>query len=119
MTSELSVRRLQELPHFALAPGIQARPVMGERMNLNVVTLEAGAVAAVHFHGEEQIGYVARGSCVLTDGTATYRLGEGDTYHAPPGVPHGARALDQGCVIIDVFAPPKAEIVALLADARG
>jgi quercetin dioxygenase-like cupin family protein len=119
MMNDLSVRRPEELPHFALAPGIEARPVMGERMNLNVVRLEAGAVAAVHSHGEEQIGYVARGSCVLTDGTATHRLDEGDIYHAPPGVPHGAHALDEGCVIIDVFAPPKAEIVTLLADGRG
>ena len=43
------------------------------------------------------------------------RVVPGDTYHAPPGVPHGLRAGAEGCVVIDVFSPPRAALVELIA----
>lgn len=112
--SRLRIERGGELPSFALADGIDIRPLAGERLNINIVTLAPGAVAPVHTHDEEQIGYVVSGACDFSDGTRTRRLAAGDAYHAPPGVPHGATALDEGCVIIDAFAPPKAEVLRLL-----
>jgi hypothetical protein len=33
----------------------------------------------------------------------------------PPHVPHGGAAGSQGCTVIDVFTPPRAGIVALMA----
>lgn len=41
----------------------------------------------------------------------------GDLYHVPPGVPHGARTGDEPCVVVDVFSPPRAALVALIAQA--
>lgn len=103
-----------DLRAFEVSPGVTIHPVLGERMNVNVVHLAPDAVADVHSHDEEQLGYVVRGDCEFTDGTRTHRLGPGDLYHAPAGTPHGARAFAEGCVIIDTFAPPRAGIRELL-----
>lgn len=111
----LRVVRGEDLPIVVLTTGITAAALLGERLNINVVTLEPGAVAPVHTHDEEQMGYVVSGSCDFSDGSQEVRLGAGDTYHAPPGASHGARAHEAGCVIIDVFSPPRAGLRELLA----
>jgi quercetin dioxygenase-like cupin family protein len=101
-------------PQVTLTDGITAAPLMGERLNINIVTLAPGAVAPAHAHDEEQMGYVVSGSCDFFDDERSERLGPGDTYHAPPGATHGARAHDGGCLIIDVFSPPRAGLRELL-----
>jgi quercetin dioxygenase-like cupin family protein len=108
-----------ELPAVELTTGITAEVLLGERMNVNVVTLAPGAVAPEHTHDEEQMGYIVTGSCDFFDGSQSHRLEPGDTYHAPPGAPHGARAHEDGCVIIDAFSPPRAGLDELLAKAAG
>ncbi len=104
-------------PQVTLTDGITAEPLMGERLNINIVTLAPGAVAPAHAHDEEQMGYVVSGSCDFFDDEQSERLGPGDTYHAPPGATHGARAHDEGCLIIDVFSPPRAGLKELLGRA--
>lgn len=103
-----------ELRRFTVAPGVHLAPVIGDRLNVNVVTLEGGAVADVHVHDEEQIGFVVKGACEFTDGSETWLLEPGDLYRVAPGVPHGARALGEGCVIVDAFAPVRAAVRELL-----
>ncbi|HVB26693.1 MAG TPA: hypothetical protein VNE21_02135 [Mycobacteriales bacterium] len=39
-----------------------------------------------------------------------------DIYHAPPGVPHGLVAGAGGCVIVDLFSPPRAALLRLLGE---
>ena len=108
----------RNLPVVTLTEGITAAPLVGERLNINVVVLAPGAVAPVHVHDEEQMGYVVRGSVSFEDGEHTWLLGPGDVYHAPPRTPHGARALDAEVVIVDVFSPPRAGIRELLEKAE-
>lgn len=113
-TGELRTTKEGELRGVEAAPGVRLHPLIGERMNLNVVVIDPGCEAEVHTHDEEQMGYVVSGRCVFSDGTNEVTLGPGDTYHAPPGVPHGARALDERCVIIDCFSPVRAGLRELL-----
>jgi quercetin dioxygenase-like cupin family protein len=103
-----------ELKGVTAAPGVTLHPLIGERLNINVVVIDPGCEAVVHTHDEEQMGYIVSGQCEFTDGTNTLTLGPGDTYHALPGVPHGAKALDEQCVIIDCFSPPRAGLRELL-----
>lgn len=105
-----------ELPRLALADGIEIEPLLGDRAGIHVAFLQPGAVAAVHTHAEEQLGYVVSGDCVFSDGTERWELGPGDSYHAPPGVPHGATAGETGCVILDAFAPPREQVLRMLAE---
>lgn len=111
----------EQVPTLALFDGISIKPVIGERVSIQEVTLIPGAVAPVHTHAEEQVGYVVRGRCEFTDGERHWELGPGDWYHAPSGTPHGAKAMAEGCVIIDAFSPPREQVVEMLAarDAEG
>ena len=106
-----------ELPTVQLGEGITADVLLGERLNINVVTLGPNVLAPVHTHAEEQMGYVVRGSCDFIDAERTVRLEAGDTYHALPGAPHGARAHADGCLIIDVFSPPRSGLADMVARA--
>jgi len=110
------VEARDDLPAFPLFEGIAIRPVLGASLNIQEVSLEPGAVAPVHTHDEEQLGYVVHGRCHFTDGETHWELGPGDCYHAPPGAPHGATALAEGCVLIDAFSPPRAQVVEMMSE---
>jgi quercetin dioxygenase-like cupin family protein len=111
---ELKIVPGSDLRGVTAAPGLTLHPLIGERLNVNVVVIDPGGVAEVHTHAEEQMGYVVSGSCEFSDGTNTWTLGPGDMYHALPGVPHGARAFEKECVIIDCFSPPREGLRELL-----
>jgi len=113
-TGDLRIARSGELRGVAAASGVTLHPFIGEGMNVNIVVIDPGCEAEVHTHSEEQMGYVVSGRCEFSDGTNTWELGPGDMYHAAPGVPHGARAFDETCVIIDAFSPIRAGIRELL-----
>jgi quercetin dioxygenase-like cupin family protein len=113
------IERRDEIPSLPFLDGITIKPVIGAAVLVQEVILEPGSVAPVHTHDEEQLGYIVRGSCEFTDGETHWELGPGDCYHAPPGAPHGARGLSEGCVLIDVFAPPRATVIQMLADHEG
>lgn len=69
---------------------------------------------AIHEHAtEDQIGYVVSGRIALTVDGVEKVLGPGDFYHAAPGVPHGARTLDEDVVMLDVFGPPRDDLLAV------
>jgi quercetin dioxygenase-like cupin family protein len=113
-TGALQVKKDGELRGVEAAPGVTLHPLIGERMNINVVVIDPGCEAEVHSHDEEQMGYIVSGTCVFSDGSNEWTLGPGDLYHAAPGVPHGAKALEERCVIIDCFSPIRAGLRELL-----
>jgi quercetin dioxygenase-like cupin family protein len=105
---DLRVARGEELKGVEAAPGVILHPLIGDGMNVNVVVLEPNAVAEIHAHTEEQMGYIVSGVCEFTDGKNTWTLEPGDMYHAASGVPHGAKSLGDRCIIIDCFSPVRA-----------
>ena len=107
-----------DVPEVEAAPGVWMRPVFGERLNLSLVRMVPGAVAAEHDHSEEQIGIVLEGSCEFQLGEEARALRPGDVYVAPPFVPHGATAGDEGCRILDSFAPPREALRELMERSR-
>lgn len=110
------IERRDEVPSLPFLEGISIKPVIGAALHIQEVILEPGSVAPVHTHDEEQLGYIVSGTCEFTDGDRHWELGPGDYYHAPPGAPHGARGLSEGCVLIDVFAPPRATVIQMLEE---
>ncbi len=76
------------------------------------VRFEKGAVGKAHAHDiHTQIGYIAAGSFeVEVDGVKKI-LKAGDAYLAKKNVPHGAIALEEGSVIVDVFTPKRDDFV--------
>ncbi len=87
---------------------LERRRIIGEKVMVSHVTLEAGCVVPVHAHENEQVSCVLRGRLrfVLGDGRKA-DVGEGEAIHLPSNCPHGAEALE-ACVVLDIFAPPSA-----------
>lgn len=102
-------------PTITPAPGVHLQPVAGDRLLLSRARFEPHSEAPVHTHDEEQMGMVLSGSGDFELDGETRRVGPGDVYHAPPGVPHGLRAGAEGCVVLDVFSPPRAALLEFLS----
>ena len=89
--------------------GVVARAVRGDRITLALVDLEPGAVVSEHQHENEQLGFVVLGEMKMTIGGTARELEPGDTYVIPGNVPHDAVAGPEGCTVVDVFSPPRAD----------
>jgi quercetin dioxygenase-like cupin family protein len=60
----------------------------------------------IHSHPHEQIGYLVEGHVeMIIDGNKS-ELKKGDSYLAPPNIPHGVFTLEPS-VIVDTFYPPR------------
>ena len=106
---------LAEQPGFSGFPGIDMQPLTGERLMVNRVVIAPGAVVPEHRHPQEQAGYVLEGVLRLTVGGETWDLHPGDAYVLPGDTPHGAVSGPEGCVVLDVFAPPREDYLALVS----
>ena len=106
MSTFQAVPRLRPV---ALADGVRARAVSGERITMAVVDLEPNAVVSEHRHENEQLGFVIRGSITMRIGDEVLECHAGDTYTIPSNVEHGAAAGPDGATVTDVFAPIRAD----------
>lgn len=88
-------------------PGITAVVGTGKQLSAAVFTLDAGAVVPDHSHDNEEFGQVLSGSLELRWADQTVVLQAGEAFLLPAGVPHGARALDDGCALVECYAPPR------------
>jgi quercetin dioxygenase-like cupin family protein len=89
--------------------GILARAVHGDELTLAVVELDPGSVVAEHSHPNEQLGIVLHGSVIFRVGSESRELGPGGTWCIPANAPHDVHTGPEGAVVIDVFAPPRAD----------
>ena len=82
--------------------------------NGNMMIVEAvfknGAVWTAHRHPHERVSYILSGSFQYTMEEEVYELKRGDTYYVPPGVLHGATALEDA-VILDIFTPQREDFL--------
>jgi quercetin dioxygenase-like cupin family protein len=74
------------------------------------VHFEKGAVAAVHSHPHEQIGYILRGSLELEIDGKKEIIMSGDSFYVKPNRPHGVKALEQ-TTVLDVFTPQREDFL--------
>lgn len=114
-----SYASVEDVPEVEAAPGVRIRAVSAGLLMLSYVRLDPHSEAAVHVHDEEQMGIVLSGQCVFSLDGEERTMRTGDTYHAPPGVPHGARTFDDACEILDVFTPPRSALLELIRRAQG
>ncbi len=96
---------------FSPIPGITMWPMVGQTMMFTFVRLEPGTVLPDHHHQNEQSGAVLEGDLTITIGNETKTLRPGDAYLIPSDVLHGAIAGPAGCLVIDIFCPPRADYV--------
>lgn len=92
-----------------LAPGIAARIFPGVNVMLSVVTIEPHSFSPMHSHPNEQWGVCLEGEWIRIQDGEEHPVSAGDFWQTPPNVPHGGRTLDQRCVVLDIFSPPREE----------
>ena len=90
-----------------LSPGVTTRIFPGEHAMLSIVRVEPGHRGTMHHHPEEQWGICLEGSATRFQGDEAIEVGKGDFWRTPGGVPHTIQAGPEGCVVLDVFAPPR------------
>lgn len=88
-------------------PGVELWTVNSETVMLAIVRLAPGAVIQSHAHANEQTGGVIRGVMTFTIGNETREVSPGQGYLIPPNVPHAATAGSDGCLVFEVFVPPR------------
>ncbi|RKF18089.1 cupin domain-containing protein [Alginatibacterium sediminis] len=110
----MSVFFLQDqTPWTELGDGIRRKIIATtNEMMVVYVHFDKGAVGTPHTHEiHDQVGYVAAGSFeAMIDGEKKV-LQVGDAYIARKLVEHGAVALEQDSVLIDIFNPPREDFL--------
>jgi quercetin dioxygenase-like cupin family protein len=88
-------------------PGLSRKTLAeGHSLMLCEFTFDAHVEIPIHAHPHEQVGYIAKGNVEMTIGGEKHELHQGDSYYAPPNVPHGALTLEPS-IIVDTFYPPR------------
>ena len=100
---------LAHIPPIQVFEGVRVRRVQGDLVTLAVVELDPLAVVPEHRHASEQHGMVITGQMDFRIGEERRVLGPGGTWRIRSDVPHEAHAGPEGAVVIDVFAPIRAD----------
>ncbi len=100
-------------------PGLEFRPVLGERTMANFVSFQPNTVAPVHVHHEEQIVIVLEGEFEFELDGDVRMMRQGDVAVVPSWVPHGARTKDASCREVDIFNPPRTSLLDFAAGPAG
>ena len=108
-----------DISPFAPIPGLVMQSLTGEAIMINWVTIQPRQVVPWHQHANEQAGVMLEGALELTIGEETRLMRPGDAYTIPPDMPHSARTLEEGCVVLDIFSPPRADYAAHGVGWRG
>ena len=91
-----------------------SRKIVGHTPELMcvVVRFAKGAAGTAHTHDvHTQISYVAAGSFEVNVGGCKQVLGPADGFIAPKHVLHGAVALEEGSMLVDMFSPRRDEFL--------
>lgn len=93
--------------------GVAGRVVEGEQATLSVIELDAGAVVPEHRHANEQLGVLVAGSLTFRIGEESRELRPGGLWSIPADVPHEVRVGPEGAVVVEAFAPARADWASL------
>lgn len=122
-TGEGRFVRVDEIEPLRFKEGLVFRPVLGDNVLVNHVFYDPNVEAPRHVHVEEQIVVVIEGELEFwIEGHEPRVLRRGDVAVVPSWVAHRAVAGPDGCMQLDVFQPPRSQVLEALraaAEARG
>jgi quercetin dioxygenase-like cupin family protein len=113
-----SVVRYRNTPVMELAAGAKNYIVSSERMTVSFVTLEPNIRITPHRHEPEQMVIVNDGACDFVVDGKLYHLEEGDVLIIPSNVEHGNYSSERGLRMMEVFSPPRQDMVAKLEELK-
>ena len=113
------VTHYPDVPQVQLNPGSMSHVVSTDKVMLSFLTQEANAYFPPHRHEAEQIMIVIDGGQDEIVEGKLYPLHKGDVIVLPSNVEHGGYIHDTGCVAIDIFIPPRADLLEKVKAALG
>ena len=88
-------------------------------MTVSFIVQEPNCSFPVHSHEPEEIIIVLEGERdAIIDGKL-YRIKAGDILTVPSGARHGTYTYESGCKVIEIFAPPRLDLLARLEVAQS
>ncbi len=105
------VVQYRNTPVMELIPGAKNYIVSTERITVSFVTLKPNLYVTPHRHEPEQMVIVNDGACDFIVDGKLYHLEEGDVLIIPSNVEHGNYSSDRGLRMIEVFCPPRYDLV--------
>jgi quercetin dioxygenase-like cupin family protein len=102
-----------------MVPGLEFRPVLGDKGMANFVHFAPNTEAPRHVHVEEQIVVVLDGEFTFDIDGEQRVMKKGDVAVVPSWVPHGAWTADGECLEVDFFSPPRTTLIALAQQQDG
>ncbi len=116
-TFEPRFYKLDDVKPFFPLEGFAMQSITGGDMMANWVRIEPNKVMPAHQHPQEQLGVMLEGHLELTIGDETRMLAPGDAYTIPGDVPHHARTAEDGCLVLDIFSPPREDYARMAKEA--
>ncbi|MFO7742108.1 MAG: cupin domain-containing protein [Anaerolineae bacterium] len=105
----------EQAPRFRQMEGLETTVLTGMHGERTMMVLNAtlpGHSVPTHSHPHEQIGMVLRGRAILRIGDEERKVGPGDFYCIPAGVPHSDTCLgDDPFVMLDIFHPAREDFL--------
>jgi quercetin dioxygenase-like cupin family protein len=90
-----------------LTAGITGRTLAARHLSTTAFELQPGAVIPRHVHPSEEVGVVLRGALRLSCGGDDFVVRAGESFFVAGGTPHEGNALDDGCTLLECYAPPR------------
>jgi quercetin dioxygenase-like cupin family protein len=102
-----------DIPQEQMRPGVRRRVYATDQMTIAHHELAVGMDLNPHTHEDfDQLVYIASGRCnYYIDGTP-HDLTAGSFLLVPRGAEHYVEPTEAPCVNIDLFAPPRADLLA-------
>ncbi|TMF41421.1 MAG: cupin domain-containing protein [Chloroflexi bacterium] len=100
---------LADMTPIQVWDSVVVRRVQGEKLTLAIVELAPNAIVPEHRHANEQCGLVIEGEVRFRIGDEERLLGPGGTWRILGDTPHQVVTGPEGAVVIDVFAPARAD----------
>ena len=102
-----------DLIPFSPAPGVTPRALPAGAEMVAWIAIEPNTTLALHHHPNQQIGVVLEGAVAITIAGDTRRLGPGHAYTVPPNLPHAGVTGPDGYLVLETFAPPRTDYLAM------
>lgn len=113
------VQRCWGLPSLQLGTGALAHLYASKNMTVSFIVQEPHCTFPVHSHEPEEIIVVLEGERDAVIDGKLYRIKAGDIVTVPSGARHGTYTHESGCKVIEIFAPPRLDLLARLELAQS
>jgi mannose-6-phosphate isomerase-like protein (cupin superfamily) len=100
------------VPNATLPAGMSRQTILGQGAMLCMHEAFPNLKCAPHQHEAEQFSLVLQGRMRFTIAGEDRVLGPGEVAHIPGNVPHAIESLDDYVQVMDVFSPPRPDILA-------